>query len=499
VDASIAIGTGHFMRCFTLANQLLEQGASVVFVCRHWLPALANLLEQKGIELKTLPPASPHANASDPNIYAGWLGTSQLLDAEDTIRVLSGNKVNWLIIDHYALDHTWESELRASTDKIMVIDDLANRQHGCDLLLDQNYYHDDNNPYQDLVTSGCLLLLGPKYALLRPEFRKLREKIKRGDNQICRVLIFFGGVDENDYTSKAIEAISGVKNLTFTADVVIGAQHPNKDNIIRACQRLDYRCHVQTNKMAELIAHADIGIGAGGSATWERCALGLPAITLCVADNQQMLCQNAAKAGLIYFAEWAHYHLIEDIRIHFEAMLKNPFMRKGISEKAMQMVDANGVERIISHLDTTSLLLRVAKVEDMKCIFKWRNHPEIRAISRNQQTINWNDHQAWFERMLTRVDIKLLIASKNQTDVGVVRFDLNDSSAEISIYLVPKTPHNGLGTKLLNAAENWLQSHHPEINEISAEVLASNPKSQQFFIKNGYSVTSNLLVKRLHQ
>ncbi len=486
------------MRCFTLANQLLMQGNELTFVSRHYLPSMINILQHSEIPFKVLPPVSP-SKASDDNLYADWLGTSQLQDAKDTINALSNTKVDWLIVDHYALDYSWEVKLRPYTDKIMVIDDIANRKHDCDLLLDQNYYHNEYNPYLNLVSPACRILLGPKYALLRPEFANLRAQNKLKEDQIYRVLIFFGGVDEWDYTSKAIEAVSAVKNQTLAVDVVIGDQHPNKDNIIRTCQQLSYQCYVQTNKMAELIAQADIGIGAGGSSTWERCALGLPTITLCVANNQRALCQNAALAGAIYYPDWTDHDLINEIRIHFEAMLKNQFLRKAIRQNAMQLVDTKGTDRIVSLLDTSDLKIRLASIEDMQSIFEWRNHPDIRAISRNKQTIEWNKHKVWFEQLLIKDDIKLLIISENQKDVGVVRFDLNAPSAEISIYLIPGTLQNGLGTKLLDIAEKWLQSYHPEINEISAEVLASNPKSKHFFIKNGYVVTINQLTKRLYQ
>jgi UDP-2,4-diacetamido-2,4,6-trideoxy-beta-L-altropyranose hydrolase len=498
VDASVQMGTGHFMRCLTLARELLKQGAEITFICRHSLPALTDLLEENGINLKQLPASqTPFANTS--NIYANWLGTSQLIDAEDTIGALSDIKIDWLIVDHYALDHTWEDKLKTHTNKVMVIDDLANRKHQCDLLLDQNYYHDEANPYRGLIPESCQLLLGPKYALLRPEFRELRSQIRLRDNWVQRILIFFGGVDANDYTSKAIDAISTIENQIFTVDVVIGAQHPNKENIIQACQQAGYQCHIQTNKMAELIAQADLCIGAGGSATWERCALGLPTITICVAGNQLVLCQNAAQVGLIYFPEWDIQQLIEDIRLHFGAMLKNPFLRKEISQKAMQWIDARGVERVISYLSTLELTLKTATTDDMRAIFEWRNHPEIRAISRNQQVIDWDQHQIWYNRILSSEKIKLLIAYIEQSEIGVVRFDLDALSAEISIYLIPGIPQYGLGTKLLNTAEKWLKLHHPEVHEISAEVLADNDKSKHFFLKNGFTAKSSLFTKRVYQ
>ncbi len=348
VDASTTIGTGHFMRCFTLANQLLKQDTVITFICRHWLPAMVDMLEQIGISFKPLPPASS-SNISDANIYAAWLGTSQLLDAEDTITALLGAKVDWLIIDHYALDHTWESKLRPYADKIMVIDDIANRKHDCNLLLDQNYYHGEANPYVNLVIPECRILLGPKYALLRSEFGQFRAQTKKRDYQIHRVLIFFGGIDEHDYTSKAIEAISAIKNQTFTVDVIIGDQHPHKDYIIHTCQQWSYRCHVQTNKMAELIAQADIGIGAGGSAIWERCALGLPTITFPIADNQKNLTRNAANAGMIYAPSLGE-SMVETIRTHFMALYDNPSLLRFISINSMKLVDGLGVTRVVMEI-----------------------------------------------------------------------------------------------------------------------------------------------------
>ncbi|MGY1488091.1 UDP-2,4-diacetamido-2,4,6-trideoxy-beta-L-altropyranose hydrolase [Methylobacillus pratensis] len=498
VDASVQIGTGHFMRCLTLARELLKQGAEITFICRHSLPALTKLLEQDGINFKQLPASpTPFANTSD--IYADWLGTTQLIDAEASIAALSDMKVDWLIVDHYALDHTWEEKLKPHTDKVMVIDDLANRKHQCDLLLDQNYYHDGANPYHGLIPQACQLLLGPRYALLRPEFRQLRSQVRLRDNQVQRILIFFGGVDANDYTSKAIDAISTIEHQTFAVDVVIGDQHPNKENIIQACHQVGYQCHIHTTKMAELIAQSDLCIGAGGSATWERCALGLPTITICVADNQRVLCQNAAQAGLIYLPEWDSQQLTKEIKVHVEAVLKNPFLRKEISQKSIQWIDVHGVERVISYLSTLELTLKVANADDMRSIFEWRNHPEIRAISRNQRAIDWDKHQAWYTCMLSSNKIKLLIAYMDQSEIGVVRFDLGELSAEISIYLIPGITHNRLGTKLLDATEKWLKLHHPEIHEISAEVLANNVKSQHFFLKNGFTATSSLFTKRLYQ
>lgn len=497
MDASVQIGTGHFMRCLTLAKALLKNGAKVTFICRHSLPGLTYLLEQNGIKAKLLPESrTSFIKTSD--IYTNWLETTQLLDAEASISALSDLKVDWLIVDHYALDYCWEEKLKTCTNKIMVIDDLSNRKHECDLLLDQNYYHDGLNPYHDLIPHSCKLILGPKYALLRPEFQKLRNNIRPKNDEVKRILIFFGGIDANDYTSRAIDAVSAIENPTFTVDVIIGDQHPNKENIIFTCSQKGYQCHIQTNKMAELIAESDLCIAAGGSATWERCALGLPTITISIADNQRVLCQNAAQAGLIYFPEWNQQELTKDIRVHLEAILKNPFLRNQISQKSTQLVDANGVQRVVSLLSDWALTLKIATTDDMRKLFEWRNHPEIRAISRSKEAIAWHQHQTWYTQTLCSEHVKLLIASLDQCEVGVVRFDLDRLTAEISIYLIPGTHQTGLGSKVLDSAQKWLKSHYPEIHEISAEILADNVRSQHFFLKNGFTAISSIYTKRLH-
>jgi UDP-2,4-diacetamido-2,4,6-trideoxy-beta-L-altropyranose hydrolase len=497
VDASIIMGSGHFMRCLTLAQKLKERGYEIAFICRHLPEAYSTYLTDSKIHLYKIDTSPPLYNTQEKS-YLSWLGTSQEQDAKNTINAIRHIHWDWIIVDHYALDISWESLIKPFCKKVMVIDDLANRKHNCDILLDQNYYHVDANPYFGLTTPNCITLLGPQYALLRPEFEQMRRQLQPRDNQVKKILIFFGGVDAEDFTSKAIDAIASLRNQSFTVNVVIGSHHPNKANITQICRQLNYHCHVQTNKMAELIAQADICIGAGGSATWERCALGLPTITLCVADNQRVLCQNAAKAGLIYFPELTN-DLVEEIQLHFRALLSNSFLRKNISHRGLQLIDTKGAERVLSYLNTSSVNLRLAMLDDMRSVFEWRNHSEIRSISRNQNIIDWGDHQKWFKGVLSSTDIKLLIGYIGETSIGVVRFDLKGKSAEISIYLIPGNFRKGLGTKLLLAAEKWLKSTFPEIKEISAEILTSNPISQQFFIKNGFVTIASLLIKRLYQ
>lgn len=282
VDASPTIGTGHMMRCLTLASELKRRGVGLRFICREIPEHLAFAITSAGHELKRLAANSPF---------------HQLSDAQNTIDALSDKKWDWLIVDSYALDIDWESRLRIKMRHIFVIDDIANRSHDCDILLDQNFYLNMSDRYNGKVPEQCRLLLGPKYALLRDEFRQLSASVVIRSDQVNRVLVFFGGVDTHNYTTLAIEALAESGRHDLIVHVVVGLQHVHLDAIKSLCERHGYLCEVQTTRMAELIANSDLAIGAGGSAAWEYCALALPMLIVITAENQRQLAVDLHSYG----------------------------------------------------------------------------------------------------------------------------------------------------------------------------------------------------------
>lgn len=343
VDVSNQIGLGHFMRCLTLADFLAEEGALVCIIARHLPLYLREMLTSKGFELRLLSSQNSPGRIDELR-HAEWLGTSQYLDAQETISVLAGETWHWLIVDHYALDARWEVMLRDSTEKLMVIDDIADRQHNCDLLLDQNLYTDMTSRYIGKVPTTCKLLLGPNYALLREEFHEARSWVKPRLGVVKRVLIFFGGVDSENCTGKAIEAISEITDYKFDVDVAIGIQHPHKEEIQSMCASYGYACHIQTNKMATLMANADLSIGACGSATWERCCMGLPTLVIALAFNQIQSAQTVSSLNAIKYL--GEYNKIRKCEIQHEII--KSINSEWISESsriAMELVDGEGVLR----------------------------------------------------------------------------------------------------------------------------------------------------------
>ena len=495
VDASSQIGTGHFMRCLTLADALKQRDTQVRFISR-FLPAhMQDMLATKGHEAVLLDGATPNDSQND-LAHSRWLGTSQQSDAQACLQALSDGTWDWLVVDHYALDAHWESMLRPSASNILVIDDIADRQHDCDVLLDQNYYSDMQTRYHDKVPAHCRLLLGPKYALLRDEFRQLRQQVQPRAGLIKRVLVFFGGVDVDDYTGRAIEALSGLDAEGMHVDVVIGEQHPRRKNIESACAKHRFDCHVQTDRMAELMAAADFSIGAGGSAIWERCCLGLPALIVSTADNQRKQVADAACAGLIY-APQLKGDLGLAMQRHLGTLSENSHLLQAISSAAMQVADGRGVLRVMGSMGCSGMTIRLACQDDMEHLYQWRNHASIRVVSQNSGIISWEDHKTWFTALLSSTDRVLLIGEREGVPMGVVRFDMQDDEAEVSIYVVPGITEAGVGSDLLRRAEKWLAANRSGIGKVRAKVLAGNERSHGLFIGSGYQVESTAYFKEL--
>ena len=264
VDSSTQIGSGHLMRCLTLAEKLNCQ-EKIIFISRNLSGNISNLVLKKGFKLILLKNEDLDLNLRG---YEKWLTVRQEQDAKETIEAIKNLNLELLIVDSYAIDVKWEKMLRPYVKKIMVIDDLANRKHDCDILLDQNYYQDIEIRYTGLVPEYCKLSLGPQYALLRDEFYEERKHLRVRDGSIRRILVFFGGSDQTNETMKAIQALVAIRRTDISVDVVVGGSNKNKEAVKRFCRQhenMNYYC--QVNNMAELIHKADLAIGAGGSTT----------------------------------------------------------------------------------------------------------------------------------------------------------------------------------------------------------------------------------------
>ncbi len=348
-DASIKIGTGHVMRCITLAKALVEKDAEVQFICRDNVGNLIEKIRQQGFTVHTLVTSSSDSEQTGlkefPKLFhSEWLEVTQQQDAKDCQSILEEIQPDWLVVDHYAIDQAWQKLLEPYYQKLMVIDDLGDRNHECDLLVDQNY-GSNSEKYQNLVPETCKILAGPTYALLRPEFAQWREiSLKRRANQkeIETLLVTMGGVDPDNYTGQVLQQLDKLQQTTIKEIIVVmGATAPHLETVEQQAQTLSIKTTVQTNvsNMAEIMANADLAIGAAGATTWERCCLGLPTIQMVIADNQRQIANALEKDHIVI--------LLDEIQklpgLVTEAKSKITLLVKNASE----FVDGQGLKWVV--------------------------------------------------------------------------------------------------------------------------------------------------------
>lgn len=303
VDASLESGAGHVVRCLTLADVLRKNGAICRFVCRTHPGNLIALIRQRGYEVLTLPCSAGHPPPGpSASLYDGWLGVGWQEDASQTIAALAPlGAQDWLVVDHYALDESWERSTHVCYRKMLVIDDLANRRHVADIVLDQTFGRDARD-YQHLAAPGCELRCGVEHVLLRPEFDQWRQfsLVRRNPPGLRRIVISLGGIDKDNLSREVLLALDRSELLSkVEVCVVLGESSPWVDEMSQVVKSLssNVELRVGIGNMAELLAGCDLAVGAAGSSAWERCCLGVPALMLVLADNQREIAVRLSAAG----------------------------------------------------------------------------------------------------------------------------------------------------------------------------------------------------------
>ncbi len=479
------------MRCKTLADVLRSRGVEVRFVCREHRGNLMRVLRDAGYTVSRLPSPGDGCEAlPQHDDYAAWLGVEQSVDADQTIEALGDFKPDWLVVDHYGLDASWESRLRPHVRRIFAIDDLANRPHDCDLLLDQNWFGEETERrYDNLVAKGCRRLLGPLYALLQPVFSQLRKCLPPRDGTVQRALVFFGGVDSANQTTKALQALSVPDLSDIVADIVIGNANSNALEIEKlAAARPKTSLHRQLQSLAGLMARADLMLGAGGATTWERCCLGLPSIVVVAAENQRRFTAVLAEQGVQHCLGMAARVEAADWAVAVRELRKAPARARAYASAASRMTDGMGACRVATVMQEqpVQFWLRRATREDESLLLEWANDPAVRRHAFSPEPINPETHHEWFHKKLADPDCLLLIGEDEYgLPIGQVRFDCHDNQALIDISVDRALRGRSLGQKLLRSALEVLRLEgHDE--PVVGEVLAANETSRHMFLRLGF-------------
>ena len=498
-DASQSIGTGHVARCKVLAHSLKRRGCRPVFFCRDHADSLHRQILHGEFECVTLPRRQQSVSVNEQSSYAEWLGCSQQQDASDCLNGLAklfDFHASYVVVDHYALDHTWERGLLSALSgaKLLVIDDLADRPHSADWLVDTGRLHCWSDPaYVQLVDSKCQMLLGPRYSFLSEDYGKARERIvERTD--LRRVLVFFGGVDHSNWCSLALKALSHPQLEDLQVDVVLGAGAPHVQAIQQCVdQRPGWTLHVGLPTLSSLVASADVALGAAGSHSWERASLGLPAMAIAVAENQVELLAALLREGLVESPDVDKRSETVDAFSQFLIGLRRDCEKlRLMSVSAAAIVDGFGVSRVCSAMlgVNTLLRLRPALSTDMGLYFWWVNDPDVRRSSLQTGLISFEQHCRWFHSRLSSDNALMhVLVDSDDLPVGQIRFerlDFDRNQALVSFSLDRLARGHGLAGRLLSLGLDAMRHQWGQQMGVVAEVKSENLASARVFSIAGF-------------
>jgi UDP-2,4-diacetamido-2,4,6-trideoxy-beta-L-altropyranose hydrolase len=478
-DASPTIGSGHIARCLTLARVLRAQGSHVAFACRRLPGHRLDALNAEGFETFGLPERYAYEDPLQAiESMLPWQADIDALGAQ-----LEGQaEFDWIIVDHYGLDHHWQTAARRWAHRIAAVDDLATRRYSVDLLLNQNLSGLSEN-YAPLLPEGCRTLLGPRFAMLREEFDCPPIEIKP---QARRVLVNFGGFDAAMQTHHAMRALADFTELQV--DFVAGADNPAWAQMQALAEtRPNWRLHSFVSDFHQRMTEADLFIGAGGGTSWERAALGLPTICIAVSNNQLNNGEVMAAAGAHVFMGAREQVSVEQLRDAIGFVTGNYYLRRSLAERSRHLVDGRGVLRVAAALSGAVLTIRPATQEDAQLLFEGRNAEAVRRWSQTNAQIDWPQHLNWLTASLRNPQRLLLIAAADDGPVGVLRYDLRGFDAEVSIYLLEGRFGLGWGKSLLARSEAFVTRHWPQVTALTAQVSPANQPSLNVFRDAGFT------------
>lgn len=493
VDASSTMGTGHLKRCLALAEALHDQGAEVLWVVRPLDDVAPRLLSATPWPIRWLPHPSAGPEVSADNDEgaprAAWAQVTWEQDLGDTVQALADGALDWLVVDHYAFDAGWHGAARSALGcRLLVIDDTADRPLDADVLLDQNWHADHRAKYAGRLKREPLWLVGPRFALLAPAYRTAPRH--RFQATVESIGIFMGGTDPGGASGKALRNCRA-SGFQGPVEVVSTSANPALPALRAACEADPHTTlTLDLPDLAAFFARHDLQIGAGGGATWERCCVGVPSIGVVLADNQAVVVPALTSMGALCAARLDEAAASDDLPTLTNALillLHDTAARQRLGERAAALVDGRGAQRVALRLLGDRLRLRPATMADATRLHDWRNHPATRAVSGNEEAIDFSAHQAWLQRVIAADNRCLWVAEVGALPVGSIRFDqVHNRDWEVSLYLDPDLHSLGLGPHLLLAGEQALRGQIQVDGRLVAQVLPGNTASQRLFEACGY-------------
>ncbi len=476
-DTETRIGTGHVMRCLALAQAWQDSGGQVGFAMAIGVPALETRLKSEGIE-----------------IFKITTQPGSINDAVQTVNLAERMGANWVVVDGYHFDSTYQRKIKDSGHQLMVVDDMAHLDHYyADIVLNQNIHAESLKYFFESYTK---LLLGTKYVLLRREFMKWRGRSREVPDVASKVLVTLGGSDPDNVTLKVIQALQkgGIPDLEVK--IVVGPSNPHvkslKDIMLSTpCSMLILE---DVNNMPELMAWSDLAVSGGGSTSWELAYMGVPSVVLVVAQDQRVIAEELGKMGVVSNLGWHEQVSSSQVAQAIRQLSLSVKTRKRMASGGQDLIDCEGAERILMYMKGEKVRLRKLRKEDSKLIWKLSNDPEVRRVSFSSDPISWEDHVKWFQSKFNDPKCIFYIPVNHEdTPIGQVRFDIKNHEAGISISLDKRFRAMGYGVKVIQlSSERLFESSN--VTVIHAYVRIENEMSRRTFLKAGFVKRENTKV-----
>jgi UDP-2,4-diacetamido-2,4,6-trideoxy-beta-L-altropyranose hydrolase len=474
-DASVAIGTGHAMRCLALAQAWQDAGGRAVFGMVQATPAVEERLQRENIGV-VRPKAEP--------------GSAD--DAQQTAALARENQAFWVVVDGYCFGADYQAALKRAGLKVLFLDDNGHAGHySADIVLNQNA-HASERLYSNREES-TRLLLGTRFVMLRREFTSWRGWQREIPARARRILVTMGGSDPDNLTLTAIEAIRQVSNSDLETAVLMGGSNPHLRSLEASTQKGSLRLITDVANMPELMAWADVAVAGAGTTFWEMCFLGLPAILLVVAENQSSIAAAGDSKGTAWSLGKGTQASASAISSKLEDIVNSEKTRTTQSENGRKLVDGRGAERVVAFL--SDLELRPTVESDCEIFWEWANEPGARAASFRNKAISWEHHTQWFHTKLSDPKAILYTAINGEDlPIGELRYQVDGERAVLSIGLGARFRGCGWGRKMIALGiEKLFQESAVEF--IDAYVKPSNEASLSLFARAGFTRLPSIVIE----
>lgn len=325
-DGGAGIGLGHVTRCLALAGALRSKGAEVAFVTSGDDPGVVAKITTADCAVEPLP------KGCDENAAVSFL-----------LERASKLAVRLVVVDSYRIELKHQLAIKGAGLKLLALDDFGSGRFAADFVLNPNLTARAEN-YS--VDAGARLLLGPRHALLRPEFLEAAGR-PAAPAAVPRILITMGGSDPSGMTREAWKTLDAAPG-EFALDLLVGAAYPGAGALAReaAAARHPTEVHHDPADVPGLMRRASFAVSAAGSTCWELALLGIPAIVLVTAANQQGVAEGLQKNGFALSLGSGAPFPAGALKAAAAELLGDRNRLKAMAAAGKKLVDGRGAERV---------------------------------------------------------------------------------------------------------------------------------------------------------